>query len=82
MNSEKYMNSKKSFLFTTFLLLVLQDASLSLSLQCFVSKTSFNNILAYLVTKSLYFVSLCLLAHQDSTIELCQHLYLSQMIST
>jgi len=33
MNSEKYMNSKKSFLFTTFFLLVLQDASFSLSLQ-------------------------------------------------
>jgi len=48
MNSEKYMNSKKSFLFTTFLLLVLQDASLSLSLQCFVSKTPLINYICIL----------------------------------
>jgi len=48
MNSEKYMNSKKSFLFTTFFLLVLQDASLSLSLQCFVSKTPLINYVCIL----------------------------------
>jgi len=60
MNSEKYMNSKKSFLFTTFFLLVLQDASLSLSLQCFVSKTPFIIIFAYLVTKSCCFYAFLL----------------------
>ena len=48
MNSEKYMNSKKSYLFTTFFLLVLQDASLSLSLQCFVPKTSLINYISIL----------------------------------
>jgi len=82
MNSEKYMNSKKSFLFTTFFLVVLQDASLSLSLQCFVTKTSLINYISILGHQVLFFMSFCLLAHQDSILGLCHHPYLYQMIST
>jgi len=67
MNGEKYMNSKNSFLFTTFFLLVLQDVSLTLHTWSPSHCT---------------FMAFCLLAHQDSNLELCHHPYLYQMIST
>jgi len=76
MNSEKYMNSKKSFLFTTSFLLVLQAASLLLSLQCFVSKTPLINYICILGHQVIILYVFLLACSLRFKLGLCHHTYL------
>jgi hypothetical protein len=69
-NSEKYMNSKNILSFYSCFMLVLQDALLLMFLHFLAIKTPLFNYLSILGHQVLFFKIFCLLAHQDSSLEL------------